>query len=106
MNTPSASSDTSNSYYLVERGQKRGPLAISVLETMRQEGTVSETTLIWTEGMADWEPAKKVVPQIFFHMVTGADMPEPERATIKIARPKWRFLGGLIDLAFCFFRCK
>jgi uncharacterized RDD family membrane protein YckC len=85
-------------FYLVDQGQKRGPFPLSELEAMQQRGTILESTLVWTDGMADWGPANKVVPQIFFHAVTDSSIPGTERVTLRIARPKWRFLAGLIDL--------
>jgi uncharacterized RDD family membrane protein YckC len=97
MNT-STNPDPSAGYYVVERGQKKGPLTLSGLETMRQDGALTQSTLLWIDGMADWEPASKVVPQMFFHAVTNSSIPGTEQVTLKIARPKWRFLAGLIDL--------
>jgi uncharacterized RDD family membrane protein YckC len=90
----------STGYYVVERGQKKGPLTIAGLETMRQAGALTQSTLLWIDGMADWEPASKVVPQIFFHAVSDpaeVTRSEPQKVTLKLAHPKWRFLGGVID---------
>jgi uncharacterized RDD family membrane protein YckC len=98
MNT-SPDSDPGTGYYVVERGQKKGPLTRSALETMRQDGALTQSTLLWIDGMADWEPASKVVPQIFFHAVTHpVAHPRPQKMTLTLAHPKWRFLGGLIDV--------
>jgi hypothetical protein len=52
-----------NGYYVVEQGQKKGPLELLALQSIRQQGTLSESTLIWTDGMADWQPARKVLPE-------------------------------------------
>jgi uncharacterized RDD family membrane protein YckC len=79
---------SSNEYYIVEQGQKKGPLQISALETMRQQGTLSETTLVWRDGMADWKPADKVLPEIF----------SGRTVTYSIAEPGQRVLAGLIDI--------
>jgi uncharacterized RDD family membrane protein YckC len=104
MNT-STDPDPSTGYYVVERGQKKGPLTLSALETMRQDGALTQSTLLWIDGMADWEPASKVVPQIFFHAVQGpaeATRSELQKVTLKLAHPKWRILGGLIDACVVF----
>ena len=91
-----------NGYYVVEQGQKKGPLQLSVLQSMRQQGTLSESTLVWTDGMADWQPARTVLPGIFAQPIVAAPGPtEPqagERANLTIAHPKWRFLAGVIDV--------
>src|ERR1700674_3450736 len=101
---------STNDYFVVEQGQKKGPLDLSVLETMRRDGSLSETTLMWRDGMADWQPAQTVVPGIFSG-AAGAGIPpttarnaagpvviaDPEPTTLKLAHPKWRFLGGVID---------
>src|SRR5437868_8085846 len=77
-----------NGYYVVEQGQKKGPLQLSVLQSMREQGTLSESTLVWTDGMADWQPARKVLPEIF----SGGT------ATYSIAKPGQRVLAGVIDI--------
>lgn len=82
-----------NGYYLVEQGQKRGPLQMSALETMRQQGTLSETTLIWKDGMTDWQPARTVVPEIFLSV---AITPQPPLSLALAARGQ-RVLAGIID---------
>ena len=100
MNT-SPNPDPIGGYYVVERGQKKGPLALSDLDAMRRDGTLAETTLLWIDGMENWEPANKVVPQVFFHAVpapTATVHPEPKKITLTLAHPKWRFLGGVIDI--------
>src|SRR2546423_7161729 len=90
--------DPGNGYYIVERGQKKGPFTLSGLETMRRDGTLTQPTLVWLDGMADWEPAGKVVPQIFFHAVADSEVTAlPKKITLTLAHPKWRFLGGVID---------
>jgi uncharacterized RDD family membrane protein YckC len=99
MQTSTSTNPDSGSYYVVEHGQKKGPLPFSALETMRRGGTLTETTLLWVDGMAEWEPATKVIPQLFFHAVTDpVAHPGPQKVTLTLAHPKWRFLGGLIDV--------
>jgi TM2 domain-containing membrane protein YozV len=43
-------------YYLAGDGQQRGPVSKRQLLFMRQDGTVSDSTLIWREGLSDWQP--------------------------------------------------
>src|SRR5438552_11587147 len=95
-----------NGYYVVEQGQKKGPLELSVLQSMRQQGALSESTLVWTDGMADWQPARTVLPGIFAQAIIAVQRPaEPQtgdRANFTIAHPKWRFLAGVIDVCILF----
>jgi hypothetical protein len=64
---------SSNAYFVVEQDRTKGPLDVSVLETMRQQETVFEETLVWTNGITDWQPAKMIVPEIFSRATdTGA----------------------------------
>lgn len=95
-------------YYAVEQGAKKGPFTISILETMREQGALTRTSLVWTDGMEDWAPAAQVIPEIFPAdppAVSSAKSDSPARpiaaapALLTIAHPKWRFLGGVID--FC-----
>jgi uncharacterized RDD family membrane protein YckC len=85
--------NSTNDYFVVEQGQKIGPLDLSVLETMRRDGTLSETTLMWRDGMADWQPARTVVPQIFS---SGVATPEPP-VSLHLAGRGQRVLAGIID---------
>ncbi len=43
-------------YYIISKGERRGPYSI---ESIRQMG-ISPDTMVWRQGMADWEPASKV----------------------------------------------
>jgi uncharacterized RDD family membrane protein YckC len=81
--------NSTNDYFVVEQGQRKGPLDLSALETMRRDGRLSETTLIWKDGMTDWQPAKTVVPAVFSAGTVG----------YSIASPEQRILAGVID--FC-----
>ena len=80
--------NSTNDYFVVEEGERKGPLNLSVLETMHRDGSLSETTLMWRDGMADWQPARKVLPEIF----SGGTV------TYSIAEPGQRVLAGVIDI--------
>lgn len=43
-------------YYYAEKGSKFGPLTIEELKNKR----LKKSTLIWTEGMESWKPAKTI----------------------------------------------
>jgi hypothetical protein len=42
-------------YHYVANGQAQGPVAEAELDQMVSNGTVAPDTLIWTEGMAEWQ---------------------------------------------------
>jgi hypothetical protein len=48
-------------WHVVERGASVGPLDFAALAAAIAAGRVSRETLVWTAGMAAWEPASKVV---------------------------------------------
>ena len=81
-------SDPNGGYYVVEAGEKKGPWQLAQLQSMRQQGRLAEDTLVWREGMADWQPARTVLPG-FSTVAT---------ATYTIAQPGQRVLAGLIDI--------
>src|SRR3954468_19737523 len=88
-------------YYVVQNDQKQGPFDLSTLRGMRQQGTLMEETLIWIDGMPNWEAAKKVVPEVFIHAVTAGDVQastviqsqsvtQSHPQALAIAEPQWR----------------
>src|SRR6266496_1905513 len=42
-------------WYYAEAGQQRGPVSDAELSGLVQAGTVRDDTLVWREGMADWQ---------------------------------------------------
>jgi TM2 domain-containing membrane protein YozV len=42
-------------YYVASDGQQRGPMTRRQLKRMRQEGAIDDLTLVWREGMSDWQ---------------------------------------------------
>jgi len=81
-------SDPNGGYYVVEAGEKKGPLQLAELQSMRQQGSLAEDTLVWKDGMADWQPARTVLPE-FSTVAT---------ATYTIAQSGQRVLADLIDI--------
>jgi len=82
-------SPSSNEYYIVVSGEKKGPFAQQSLENMSRQGELSQETLVWTDGMTDWQPARTVLPGLF----AGASSPP-----LSIATPGQRVLAGLVDV--------
>jgi uncharacterized RDD family membrane protein YckC len=44
------------SWYYAEAGQQKGPVSESELDGLYSAGTIKPDTLVWKEGMADWQP--------------------------------------------------
>jgi len=49
-------------WYYVEDGEQRGPVMEADLETLRRDGKVNQDTLVWREGMAQWQALREVQP--------------------------------------------
>lgn len=47
-------------YHLVVDGTARGPYSIDLLKQQQANGSLSEETLVWTQGMEEWQPAGSV----------------------------------------------
>jgi hypothetical protein len=50
------------SWYYVENGERVGPLEEAELTEKARAGRVRADTLVWTEGMANWQPYGQVAP--------------------------------------------
>ena len=49
-------------WYYVDAGKQAGPVDDPQLEELRTKGMVQPETLIWREGMANWQPYGQVFP--------------------------------------------
>jgi uncharacterized RDD family membrane protein YckC len=47
-------------WYYVKQGEQAGPVDDAQLEQLRAGGTIQDDTLIWREGMANWQPYSQV----------------------------------------------
>ncbi len=47
-------------WYYESNGESKGPVPQSTLLWMLENGSVSATTLLWSEGQADWLPASQI----------------------------------------------
>jgi uncharacterized RDD family membrane protein YckC len=43
-------------WYYVDQGQQAGPIDDSQLQALLQQGKIQADTLVWKEGMPDWQP--------------------------------------------------
>ena len=58
-NVPPKRSKT-GTLYIADAGRAAGPFGVAQLAAEAQAGRLSRTTLVWTAGMAAWEPAGQV----------------------------------------------
>lgn len=47
-------------YYVVNGKDKAGPVSELALKSLIQQGQVAPTSLVWSEGMTDWQQANQV----------------------------------------------
>ncbi len=61
---------TSNRYFVAIDNQQTGPFGLDELQQQAREGQLTRTTLVWTQGMADWTPAGEVAElnALFAHL--------------------------------------
>ncbi len=81
---------------MAEGEQKVGPFDSLTLQTMRDEGRLSRETLVWRDGMTDWQSASSVLPQLF----PADSVLAP--SDLYVATAGQRILIGLIDACILF----
>jgi hypothetical protein len=59
-------------WWYASNGQRMGPVALADLGQLIETGTIQLDTLVWTEGMAAWQPASSVAA-----LESYLDMPPP-----------------------------
>ncbi|HYG35210.1 MAG TPA: RDD family protein, partial [Clostridia bacterium] len=52
-------------WYYVENGQQAGPVEDSQLQELVRLGRVQSDTLVWREGMTNWQPCREAMPASF-----------------------------------------
>jgi uncharacterized RDD family membrane protein YckC len=52
-------------WFYTNAGKQAGPVGEENFARLVREGTIQPTTLVWHEGMADWEPYSNVAPHSF-----------------------------------------
>lgn len=51
-------------WYYVDAGQQAGPVSEEQLEALRASGKVTDDTLVWREGLAEWQPLRQARPAV------------------------------------------
>jgi GYF domain 2 len=76
-------------WYYAKGGQQVGPVAFEEVRGLAAGGQLSRSDLVWTEGMAEWQPASKVPDLMPSAVAAAAPVPSPAPAsaapTIQIA---------------------
>ena len=75
-------------WYYAENNQQRGPISVEEFETLVQAGTISDDTLVWREGMANWQSWRDAKPGA---KPNPSDTPEPLIGATRAAR------GGITE---------
>ncbi len=70
-------------WYYAEAGRQVGPIQEDALEALVRSGTVRPDTLVWQQGMANWQPYGTVRP--------AAPPPQPDAVIAAAATPATRF---------------
>jgi hypothetical protein len=47
-------------FYIAVNGQQQGPLDLNALSARAREGSLTRSTLVWKQGMANWQAAESV----------------------------------------------
>ncbi|RBP42606.1 putative RDD family membrane protein YckC [Roseimicrobium gellanilyticum] len=51
-------------WFYAENGQQRGPVSDSDLAALAENGSLKGDTLLWREGLPDWQPVNRVRPDL------------------------------------------
>lgn len=70
-------------WYYVEQGKQAGPVDEAQFAQLRAGGKIREETLVWREGMANWQPCRDVQPGI----LPPPPVPDPPIITTSAAPP-------------------
>src|ERR1044072_4508469 len=66
-------------WYYASNGQRSGPLPEVQLDQLAQAGTIAPTTLVWREGMTNWQPYNVARPGSLAPSPPPIPMPDQQR---------------------------
>ena len=55
-------------YYIALNGKQEGPFSLEKIKAYIEDTTITKETLVWTQGMQEWEEASEVLKQHFSKM--------------------------------------
>jgi len=88
-------------WYYVENGQQTGPVAESDLEGLARSGKIQPDTLVWREGMTNWQPFGEVRPADIYATAAApaaAGMPATAAAAAAANEGGCAECGGIFPL--------
>jgi hypothetical protein len=65
INTPPPLPKQIAQYYIALNDKQEGPFSLEQIQTYINDATIMKQTLVWTQGMQDWEEAESVLNQHF-----------------------------------------
>jgi hypothetical protein len=67
-------------WYYAANGQRVGPVTFDQLRRLTTSGQIAANDLVWTEGMADWQPASGIpslMPPVPHYQAVQSHYPQP-----------------------------
>lgn len=58
-------------YYADARNTRHGPVTLPALLQLRRDGIVHDATLLWRDGLAEWQPLRELGPELAGEDVSG-----------------------------------
>lgn len=56
----SSADHEARAWYFADHEGRQGPVSLPILRTLWEQGTVTQETYVWADGMADWAPVARV----------------------------------------------
>ncbi|MBS1304010.1 DUF805 domain-containing protein [Loktanella sp. SALINAS62] len=91
-------------WYYVNDGQEHGPIDESEFGALTRSGVVGPDTLVWTDTMENWEPARLHVPGVSDGVGTSARVVRPAVPSDDSGGRDYRRKSGMKDALVEFFR--
>jgi uncharacterized RDD family membrane protein YckC len=76
-----------NNWYYAAGGKQAGPVSEAELDALAASGTVNGDTLVWREGLADWQPHRVARPNVASFQATSSDVAAPAQAAPAVSAP-------------------
>lgn len=111
-------------WFYAENGQQKGPVSDSDLAALAENGSLKGDSLLWREGMPDWQPVSRVRPDLVTAsgapLIGGVAVPEQNKdllvqqmregvigdltapGSMRFVGFWWRLLSWIIDYIIMF----
>jgi uncharacterized RDD family membrane protein YckC len=71
-------------WYYAAQSQQMGPVGQAEFDSLVASGVVQDDTLVWREGMSNWEPYRSVKPPVVAAAAVGAPAPQAAAPSAEI----------------------